>query len=164
MTNAPTSPGEILVVDDEPFVAEELAEGLALRGYTVTTANSAAAALAALGAAPSISVMVTDIRMPGTDGLSLARAVLEGRGDADAVEVVLITGHASPEDAAAGRQAGAIAFVRKPFLLNEIEQAVTRALARAAQRRGGAAGARDPETSNGTSSFPSQVAAGARGA
>jgi two-component system response regulator MprA len=136
---APTAQGPgggaaILVVDDEPFVAEELAEGLMLRGYDVTTANSAAAALAVLAGAPGIRVMVTDIRMPGTDGLSLARAVLASRPETSPIEVVLITGHASAEDAAAGRAAGAIAFIRKPFLLAEIEAAVARALARAAER------------------------------
>jgi DNA-binding NtrC family response regulator len=136
--DGPAAAAAILVVDDEPFVAEELAEGLMLRGYEVMTANSAAAALESLAAAPAIRVMVTDIRMPGTDGLSLARAVLSSRPAAQAVEVVLITGHASAEDAAAGRDAGAIAFVRKPFLLDEIEQAVVRALARAAERRDGA--------------------------
>src|SRR3954454_24096576 len=79
----------VLVVDDEPMLADELADGLREEGFVVQTANSAIAALAALRADPGIGVLVSDIRMPGGTGLSLAAEVLGKEPEATARGVIL---------------------------------------------------------------------------
>ncbi|MEI6159969.1 MAG: response regulator [Roseococcus sp.] len=125
----------ILIVDDEVNVAAELADAAEDEGYTVHTANSAAAAMAILLAHDEIGVMISDMRMPDCDGLELTRRVLDGRDDMSALEVILITGHATLDDAVLAVRTGAFDFVRKPFRLQQIFEAVARAAARAIERR-----------------------------
>lgn len=125
----------ILIVDDEVNVAAELADAAEDEGYTVRKANSAAAAMAILEEHDEIGVMISDIRMPDCDGLELTRRVLDGRDDARALEVILITGHATLDDAVLAVRTGAFDFVRKPFRLQQIFEAVARAAARAIGRR-----------------------------
>jgi len=125
----------ILIVDDEANVAAELADAAEDEGYTVHTANSAAADMAILLEHDEIGVMISDIRMPECDGLELTRRVLDGRDDTSALEVILITGHATLDDAELAGRTGAFDFVRKPFRLEHIFQVVARAVARAIGRR-----------------------------
>ncbi len=125
----------ILIVDDEVNLAAELADAAQDEGYVVHTANSAADAMAILAAHPEIGVMVSDIRMPDCDGLELTRRVLDGRDETQALEVILITGHATLDDAVLAVRSGAFDFVRKPFRLQQIFDAVARALGRAIGRR-----------------------------
>jgi DNA-binding NtrC family response regulator len=130
----------LLLVEDEPHILREMARALSRRWSPVLQASSAEAAATLLGAHPEIAVLVTDIRMPGENGLDLALRALAGRGQAEALEVVLISGHAmprdldglAPDDSAAG---GGLEFVQKPFRLAELEAAVARAHARAVARR-----------------------------
>ncbi|SFL09726.1 Response regulator receiver domain-containing protein [Falsiroseomonas stagni DSM 19981] len=125
----------VLVVDDEPAVVTQLSDGLRVLGYDVLQASSVHAALSILASDPAITVVVSDVRMPESDGLGLARHIMNERTDSDAVEVVLITGHATIEDAAAAVRARAVDFLRKPFRLREAGDAVARANARATARR-----------------------------
>jgi CheY-like chemotaxis protein len=125
----------ILIVDDEVNVAAELADAAEDEGYIVHQANSAGKALAILTEHPEIGVMISDIRMPDCDGLELTRRVLEGRDDSGALEVILITGHATLDDAVMAVRTGAFDFVRKPFRLQQIFEATARAMARAIGRR-----------------------------
>ncbi len=136
---APATALGVLVVDDEPAIATQLAQGLGALGHGVTIAHSAAAALGILAGRPDIAVVVSDIRMEGDDGLALAADIQASRPDARAVEVVLITGHATVEDAAAAVRSRVSDFLRKPFRLAEADAAVGAALARAAARRDRAA-------------------------
>jgi CheY-like chemotaxis protein len=137
-------PLALLVVDDEPKVAAELADAVLDEGYQVHVAGSAAEALDLLAREPAIGVMISDIRMPGMDGIALTRRTLALRGEAEAVEVILVTGHATLEDAIAAIRLGAFDFVRKPFRLSEIFDATSRAMARAlGRRRLAALGARE---------------------
>lgn len=129
------SVNSILIVDDEVNVAAELADAAEDEGYIVHQANSAAAALVILANHPEIGVMVSDIRMPDCDGLELTRRALEGRDESAALEVILITGHATLDDAVLAVRTGAFDFVRKPFRLQQIFEAVSRGVARAIGRR-----------------------------
>lgn len=129
--------GFVLVVDDEPIVASELAAGLADMGYMAQHAFSAASAIEILASSPEITVLVTDVRMPGTDGVTFARAATAGRGADNALAVVLITGHATPEELASAMPGERVEVVRKPFRLKEIGAAVERAHRRASERRAG---------------------------
>lgn len=128
----------LLVVDDEPFILREIVRALSRRWASVQQANSAAEAGRLAAANPGIGVLVTDIRMPGEDGLHLASRLSAARSEADALEVVLISGHAMPADVADASRAEAMEFIQKPFRLSELEAAVGRAHERAQARRAGA--------------------------
>ena len=129
----------VLIVDDEACIAEELALGLTDGGLAVAVASSAARAQAALAADDRIGVVVTDIRMPGEDGLSLARRLVSNRPDSAAVETVVMTGHATIDDAVAAVRASAFDFIRKPFSLDQMTEVVRAACRRAMARRQDAA-------------------------
>jgi len=125
----------VLVVDDEPMVAEQLGEGLEAMGFTVHVTNSAAEALAIVQECPQIGVVITDIRMPGGDGLQLARDVQAARDEATAIEVIVITGHATIDDAATAVRSRVVDFLRKPFRLATAAEAVDKSLTQVKHRR-----------------------------
>jgi DNA-binding NtrC family response regulator len=126
---------KILLVDDDRAVLEEIQDFLSWNGLLVTIAASAAQALQILAAQPDVTVLLTDLRMPFVNGLSLLDQALRGRGEADAIEVVLMTGHGSFGSAAAAVRAGAFGFLRKPMVLSETLRMVQSAHARAVARR-----------------------------
>jgi len=126
----------VLVVDDEQHMVSELQEALVDVGYTVFAACSAAQARILLETHPEIGVMISDIRMPDCDGIELTRHALAHRDDTVALEVILVTGHATLDDASAAMRHGAFDFVRKPFRLKDMFAAVSRAMARSISRRG----------------------------
>lgn len=128
---------QVLIVDDEVDIANELADAFADEGYVVHVEHSADMAVAAVEGHPEIGVMISDIRMPDRDGLELTRQVIAMRDDATAIEVILITGHATLDDAVSAVRTGAFDFVRKPFLLRQILDAAMRGMARSLGRRGG---------------------------
>jgi DNA-binding NtrC family response regulator len=129
------APLSLLLVEDEPHILHEMARALSRRWSPVLQAASAAEAALLLAAHPEIAVLVTDIRMPGENGLVLAARAIAARGPADALEVVLISGHVMPRDLDGMASAGSLEFVQKPFRLAELEGAIGRARARAAARR-----------------------------
>lgn len=126
---------QVLVVDDEADVAEEVAAGLRSLGFAARFDTSPQQTLATLRADAGITVLVSDIRMPGCSGLELAQAALSGRTDADALSVVLITANANISDALQALRQGVADFVRKPFRRDEIGKAVLRAHEQATVRR-----------------------------
>ena len=131
----------ILLVDDNAALVDNLAEVLGDVGYAVKQAGSCAAARTQ--AAGGFDVALVDLRLPDGDGTSLGRELKEGAPDS---QVILLTGHASTESAAAAVRAGAFAYLVKPTpphdLLLTVEQAVQkvrlvaegRELSRRAQR------------------------------
>ncbi|MBU8545890.1 MULTISPECIES: response regulator [Roseomonadaceae] len=129
----------VLLVDDEVEVLEELAGALGRRGLDVLSAGSAEAALAVLRGRPDVATLVSDIRMPGMDGLALAEAALRGRAEAEALEVVLVTGYASSAHGMAAARLGAFGVIQKPMRGADLARMVQEALARAGQRRGAVA-------------------------
>ncbi len=113
----------VLVVDDERNTREGL--GRALRAdYEVVLAESAAAALAALDARPA-DVMLSDVRMPGGDGLSLLREV---RARHPATICILLTAYGSVETAVEAMKLGAQDFLTKPVNLDQLDLVLARAL------------------------------------
>jgi signal transduction histidine kinase len=127
------------VVDDEPMLADELADGLREEGFLVECANSAITALAALRRDPGIGVLVSDIRMPGGSGLSLAAEVLANEPEATARGVILITAHGSMDQAVTAMRSGVSDFLTKPFSLDDAAAAVRAAMERTLARRAAAA-------------------------
>lgn len=134
---SPLAGGEsaVLVVDDDPDLAEELALGLRSPGLAVETVGSAAAARQLLARRPDILVVVTDVRMPGQDGLNFARDLLAETPAECARKLIVMTGHATLEDAVAAVRTGAFDFLRKPFGLDAMAEVVGRALAAARAER-----------------------------
>ena len=114
----------ILVVDDERSMREFLEIFFRREGYEVTTADSVEAALVALEA-DDHDLVITDIQMPGRDGLELLH---ELRALAPETPVVMITAFATTETAIAAMKEGAYDYVTKPFKVDEIAVVVEKAL------------------------------------
>ena len=127
----------VLVVDDERSIVEEILEFLARKGIAATAAGSAAEALRKLKETPqgAITVILSDVRMPGQDGLSFARDIYQQSTEATAVEVVIMTGHATMGMAMEALRAHVFDFFPKPVKFGELEAALHRAHAAAMTRR-----------------------------
>src|SRR3546814_13219032 len=95
MTDSDTP--RILLIDDEPSIREPLAEYLSAQGFTVVDAASAAEARSVLRA-QTVDLVVSDIMMPGEDGLSLTRHLREPSG----IPVILLTAPAADTDRISG--------------------------------------------------------------
>ncbi len=123
-----TAPIRLLVVDDERSLREPLAEYLAREGFDVREAESAAAARTVLvGFAPDLVLL--DIMMPGEDGLSLCRHLVETRD----VPVILVTAKGEATDRIIGLEIGADDYVTKPFEPRELVARIRSVLRRAAR-------------------------------
>ena len=114
----------ILVVDDEAMVRALLAEVLTKSGYEITTAEDGACAVDALGQV-SFDVVVTDLVMPGLDGIQVLREVK--RKDA-ATPVIIITGYPSEESAIKLIRLGATDYISKPFNVDTVKITIAKAL------------------------------------
>jgi two-component system response regulator HydG len=113
----------VLVVDDDAGVRYTLRQILEDAGHEVDEAADGAAALARFEAAPA-PIVVTDLRMPGMDGLALLRALTRR---APAPRVVLLTAHGSERHAVEAMRAGAWDYFRKPFEPDDLLAVIRRA-------------------------------------
>jgi two-component system response regulator FixJ len=115
------------VIDDDTDVRQSLAFLLSTAGLAVQVHESAVAFLKAL---PKVDVgcVVTDVRMPGMDGLELQRRL---RADKTAIPVIVMTGHGDIALAVEAMKAGAVDFIEKPFddevLIGSIKSALSKA-------------------------------------
>lgn len=107
---------KVLLVDDEVSFVETLSKRLALRRLEVLTAASADEALAVLDR-EQIDVVVLDVRMPGIDGIEATRMIRKAH---PAIEVILLTGHASLEASMEGMTMGAFDYLLKPVSIDEL--------------------------------------------
>jgi two-component system response regulator FixJ len=121
----------VFVIDDQSAVRDALAEMLSVFGHGVRTFESADAFLATL-TGEETGCIVSDVRMPGTDGIELVRE-LSRRGSA--LSVVLISGHADVPMAVAAIKAGAEDFIEKPVDDVQLLAAINRSLARTYARQ-----------------------------
>jgi len=119
-----TGRGQILLVDDEHSIARAYARTLGAAGFTVETAHDGAAAAAATRAR-KFDVIVSDITMPGMNGLELLRLVREHDLD---VPFVLMTGGPAIDSAVRAMEYGALRYLIKPVAPAELEEVVTRAV------------------------------------
>jgi DNA-binding NtrC family response regulator len=114
--------GWILVVDDEPLKRITLQIELTEAGYQVYEAAEAKTALRILDSRP-IDVVVTDLKMPGMDGLTFLEHIKQRRAD---VHVILMTAFGTVDTAVAAMKRGAYDYLTKPFttdiLLSKIDQ------------------------------------------
>jgi len=120
---------QILVVDDEESVAFFLAENLAEQGadYQVETVNSGEEALAKIAAQP-FDLVITDLRMPGINGLELMERV---RALSPHTRLILMTAYGNPDVEAASYRLGACRYLAKPFPIQTLFATVQEALAEA---------------------------------
>jgi len=127
--NAPVVPpgaANILVVDDHARARQSMADILSCANHHVHCCASAVEALRHLDAA-SYDVILTDLKMPGMNGIEFMRA-LEQRGDE--AQIVMVTAHASVASAVEAMRHGAFDYIEKPFKADQLEDLVTRAVRR----------------------------------
>jgi putative two-component system response regulator len=122
---------KVLVVDDQPYVRALLEDELDALGLEVRTAASAEAALALLDAAPA-DLVLTDVSMPGMNGVELCRR-LKADTRFRLTPVIILTGGADLDARVAGLEAGADDFFAKPFNLLELRTRVGALLRASAQ-------------------------------
>jgi two-component system OmpR family response regulator len=120
----------VLVVDDDAANALFLRDLLADWGYEPAVAYSADHALA-VARGRAVDVLITDLRMPTTDGFALIRRFRELD---PAVAVIAITAFGSEESGSRAMQAGANAYLTKPFQPDALEERLRQLLERRAQR------------------------------
>jgi DNA-binding NtrC family response regulator len=114
----------LLVLDDEQRMVEIVAMVLRREGYEVRTETAGEAALQALHD-DSFDLLITDLRMPGIDGLEVLQ---RARGFRPELPVILMTAHASVTTAIEAMKQGAVDYVEKPFNNDELKALVRRAL------------------------------------
>jgi CheY-like chemotaxis protein len=118
----------VLLVDDEPCILDLVGRVLARRGHSASTAQDGEAAIAALRAGLAPDVVVTDLDMPRADGFAVLEAA---RAREPAIPVVVASGSVGEEARARVIALGADAVLEKPFRLDDLVEAVERALAAA---------------------------------
>ncbi|HUW54834.1 MAG TPA: sigma-54 dependent transcriptional regulator [Rhodanobacter sp.] len=121
----------ILVVDNEAKMRRILELSLKNMGHEVEQAGDGLEALAAIDASP-FDLVLTDLRMPRKDGIGLLRDLRE-RGEE--VPVIVLTAYGTIETAVEAMKLGAVDYIIRPFEMETVELAVTRALAMSAIQR-----------------------------
>jgi CheY-like chemotaxis protein len=126
------SPRRVLIVDDDPDMVDTCARILRGSGHDCLTATSGLEALALL---PSHrpDLILADLRMPEMDGLAL---LTQARRLAPEIPVIIVTAYGSMETARQAQEAGAAAYLTKPFGLSELRDVVTRVLSGSPARAG----------------------------
>jgi DNA-binding NtrC family response regulator len=114
----------ILIVDDDPTVRRALHDALRTAGFAVEAAESAAAALAAIGR-ECPDVVVSDVRMPGMDGLELLQLLRERCAD---IDVILMTAFDDMPTVVEAMKRGATEFLVKPLDLEDLQKTLHRVL------------------------------------
>jgi DNA-binding NtrC family response regulator len=123
---SPVAAGRILVVDDHAAARESVADVLRHAGYEVECSASAVEALPILGR-KRFDVVVTDLQMPGMDGLEFIRQMSQRRLR---VQVLMITAHATISSAVEAMRHGAFDYLEKPFDVVQLEELVAQAIER----------------------------------
>ncbi len=103
---------EVLIVDDEKYILEELSEALEGEGYTVLQANSVDTALTILRSHSKITLIITDLKMPGKSGFELIKssmAYFPGK-----YKYIIMSGHGSVSEELNSNEFQKIAFLLKP--------------------------------------------------
>ena len=110
----------ILLVDDEPDLRVSLGEVLREEGHAVDLASDGEAAMACLASQP-FHLVISDVRLPKLDGLTLLRRI---RRDFPSTEVLLMTAYGSIGDAVTAMKDNAVDYLTKPFDISALVTAV----------------------------------------
>src|SRR5580765_1123491 len=119
-----TAGADVLLVDDDPDLLKLITLRLTSAGYRVRTADSGETALAALAVARPAAV-VTDLKMPGIDGLALFDAIHRQH---PTLPVIILTAHGTIPEAVSATERGVFGFLTKPFDSQELLQKVAAAV------------------------------------
>ncbi|HEY3979706.1 MAG TPA: response regulator transcription factor, partial [Streptosporangiaceae bacterium] len=126
MTAMARDGGNLLVVDDEPFLREAVAASLRFLGFEVTAAGTGTDALRLARDRP-FDLLILDVMLPGPDGFEIVRRL---RRDGNRVPVIFLTAKDSQEDKVAGLTLGGDDYMTKPFGLEELAARVRTVLRR----------------------------------
>jgi two-component system, OmpR family, response regulator len=118
--------GELLVVDDEPFLCDAVAASLRFLGFAVTTAQTGTDALRLARDRP-FDLLVLDVMLPGTDGFDVVRRL---RRDGSRVPVIFLTARDTQADKVTGLTLGGDDYLTKPFGLEELAARIRTVLRR----------------------------------
>ena len=130
----PPEQGELLVVDDEPFLRDAVATSLRFLGFEVTTADCGTGALRLARNRP-FDLVVMDVMLPDTDGFEVVRRL---RGEGSRVPVIFLTARDTQDDKVTGLTLGGDDYVTKPFGLEELAARIRSVLRRTRPAAGGA--------------------------
>jgi len=122
----PPGQGELLVVDDEPFLREAVAASLRFLGFEVTTAENGAGALRLARDRP-FDLVVLDVMLPDTDGFEVVARL---RRDGLRVPVIFLTARDTQADKVNGLTIGGDDYLTKPFGLEELAARIRTVLRR----------------------------------
>ncbi|HEY2309428.1 MAG TPA: response regulator [Streptosporangiaceae bacterium] len=122
----PPGQGELLVVDDEPFLREAVAASLRFLGFEVTTADNGAGALRLARDRP-FDLVVLDVMLPDTDGFEVVARL---RRDGLRVPVIFLTARDTQADKVNGLTIGGDDYLTKPFGLEELAARIRTVLRR----------------------------------
>ena len=125
---SPSSTGRVLVVDDHARARESVSDGLCCAGHHVNSCSSAVEALNVLKGG-DFDVVITDLQMPGMNGIEFIQQMEQRKVD---VQIVMVTAHASVSTAVEAMRHGAFDYIEKPFQADKLEHLVRRALERRA--------------------------------
>jgi two-component system response regulator AtoC len=128
---AMNAPMRILIVDDEPQIRSLLCDIFTLRGWDIRQAASGTEAIEMIEH-DRFDVILTDLKMPGPDGIEVLRTAREIQSDA---EVVLMTGFGTVDSAIEAMRSGAFHYLLKPFKGEEVVNLVDKAYAHRQLRR-----------------------------
>lgn len=112
----------IMIVDDEPQVAEVLAKSLGRQGHKTTVVHSGEDALRIINSAAPDALFL-DVSMPGINGLEVLAEVRKTRPQ---LAVVVITGHATADEVEQVKKLGAVDVIPKPAALTHYHRAIER--------------------------------------
>jgi two-component system, NtrC family, response regulator AtoC len=105
----------ILIIDDEPLMRLSIMHALKAVGYEVRAAATGHEGMALL-TKESFDIVITDLRLPGADGLSLLQVCKQR---SPRTEVIVITAHGSVDSALEDMKLGAYDYITKPFSMDE---------------------------------------------
>ena len=128
MGNSLAKPTRLLVIDDEAIVGKRLLQVFGKMGFVVEVFDQAIQA----AAASPFDIVVTDLKMEEMDGMEVLARVKKMN---PATRVIIITGYAQPETEDEAYQLGVFDFIPKPFRLEQLKEAILRAVTEIEQEK-----------------------------
>nr|MBO2511923.1 DNA-binding response regulator [Gammaproteobacteria bacterium] len=121
---------KLLIVDNEPFIVEELSEFFSENGYECIGVNSSQEALERFHGDPEIAIVLTDLYMPGINGIQLVKTLQEQPEGQRPFEAILFTGQSDKQDVIEAMRCGFADYYQKPLQVGELLAGVERLIAR----------------------------------
>jgi two-component system, chemotaxis family, chemotaxis protein CheY len=115
---------QVLIVDDSVSIRQSLRYVVEHEGYDVIEASNGKEALTVIQ--PTTKLVITDINMPEMNGIDFIKAVRAGSPSVKTVPIIILTTESQPDMKQKGKEAGATAWIVKPFPPEEIVSAIKR--------------------------------------